>query len=83
MTLGTSEGPGGASGPSMADLPHDSRGPNILAACFITWTIAFIFVLMRFWTRARIVNALGWADWFIAFALVRAGSLPESLAPCF
>ncbi|KAL2193411.1 hypothetical protein P885DRAFT_45508 [Corynascus similis CBS 632.67] len=75
MTLGTSEGPGGASGPSMADLPHDSRGPNILATCFITWTIAFILVLMRFWTRARIVHALGWADWFIAFALVRAAGL--------
>jgi hypothetical protein len=55
----------------MDDLPHDDLGPNIIAANFATWTIALIFVLLRFWTRVKIVRALGAADWFIAASLVR------------
>jgi hypothetical protein len=59
----------------MADLPHDNLGPNINAATWVTWTIALIMVLLRFYTRARIVHALGWADWFIALSLVAAGGM--------
>jgi hypothetical protein len=59
----------------MADLPHDNFGPNINAATWTTWGIAFILVLLRFYTRSRIVNALGWADWFIALSLVAAGGM--------
>jgi len=59
----------------MADLAHDTLGPNIIAACFVTWTVALIFVLLRFWTRARIVHALGMADWFIALSLLAAGGM--------
>jgi hypothetical protein len=55
----------------MADLDHSDHGPNILAAAFTTWAIALLFVLLRFYTRARIVRALGLADWFIALSLVR------------
>lgn len=54
----------------MADLDHGSLGPNMLAATFTTWGIAFIFVLLRFWTRAKIVRNLGWSDWSIALSLV-------------
>ncbi|KAL2177725.1 uncharacterized protein P884DRAFT_284881 [Thermothelomyces heterothallicus CBS 202.75] len=75
MTSGTSGGPGGPPGPSTADLPHNSHGPNILAACFVTWTIALIFVLLRFWTRTKIVRLLGPADWCIASSLVVAAGL--------
>jgi hypothetical protein len=56
----------------MADLDHGDLGPNVLASVFATWTIALIFVLLRFWTRARIVHALGPADWCIALSLVRS-----------
>ncbi|AEO60814.1 hypothetical protein MYCTH_74573 [Thermothelomyces thermophilus ATCC 42464] len=78
MSSGTSGGPGGPPGPSTADLPHNSHGPNILAACFVTWTIALIFVLLRFWTRTKIVRLLGPADWCIASSLVVAAGLCAS-----
>ena len=55
----------------MADFDHGDLGPNVLASVFATWTIALIFVVLRFWTRARIVHALGPADWCIALSLVR------------
>ncbi|KAK4126377.1 hypothetical protein N657DRAFT_615079 [Parathielavia appendiculata] len=70
MSSGTLGGPG--AGPSMADLDHSDLGPNVLAAAWTTWTIALIFVLLRFYTRARIMNALGLADWFIALSLIAA-----------
>ncbi|KAH6632400.1 hypothetical protein F5144DRAFT_490261 [Chaetomium tenue] len=72
MGSGTPEGPGGHSTASMADLDHNDLGPNIIAANFVCWAIAFVFVLLRFWTRARIVRALGVADWFIAASLIAA-----------
>ena len=73
----------GASGPPVADLDHGDLGPNVLAATFTTWSIAFIFVLLRFYTRATIVRTLGLADWFIALSLVWPLSVPLSsgLAP--
>ncbi|KAK3319163.1 hypothetical protein B0H66DRAFT_258056 [Apodospora peruviana] len=51
-------------------LAHDDSGPRMVAAGFITWTIAFIFVVLRFWTRAMIVRRLGAADWCIALSLI-------------
>jgi hypothetical protein len=44
----------------------------MLAAAWTAWTIALIVVLLRFWTRARIVHVLGLADWCILLSLVRA-----------
>lgn len=55
----------------MGDLDHSDTGPNIIAAAFTTWTIALVFVLLRFYTRSRLVKALGLTDWFVALALVR------------
>ena len=66
----------GAAGPSVADLDHGDLGPNMLAAAFVTWSIAFIFVVLRFYTRATIVRALGIADWFIVLSLVCPFSAP-------
>ncbi len=60
-------GPGGS---LAAYLDHSDLGPNIAAASFVTWVIALAFVLMRFWTRMRIVNKLGLADLVIAVSLV-------------
>jgi hypothetical protein len=42
----------------------------MIAAVFTAWTIALVFVVLRFWTRVRIVHSLGPSDWFIALALV-------------
>ncbi|KAL2153690.1 hypothetical protein VTH82DRAFT_4845, partial [Thermothelomyces myriococcoides] len=78
MTSASSGERGGHPGPpdaSTDDKPHNSLGPNILATCFVTWTIALIFVLLRFWTRTKIVRLLGPADWCIALALVVAAGL--------
>jgi len=63
-------GPGGA---LTCYLDYSDLGPNIIAASFVTWAIALAFVLMRFWTRARIVHKLGLADWTIAVSLVCIG----------
>lgn len=64
-------GPGGPdNGSSAANLPHDDAGPNILVATWTTWAIASIFVMMRFWTRVKIVHKLGAADWCILVSLV-------------
>ncbi|KAH6855994.1 hypothetical protein B0I37DRAFT_442742 [Chaetomium sp. MPI-CAGE-AT-0009] len=75
MSSGSPAGPGGPSGTSMADLDHGDLGPNLLAANWTTWAIAVIFVLLRFWTRVKIVHALGPADWFIAASLIAAGCM--------
>ncbi|KAK3294236.1 uncharacterized protein B0H64DRAFT_462914 [Chaetomium fimeti] len=80
MSSGSPAGPGGASGTPMAELDHDDLGPNILAANYTTWAIAVIFVLLRFWTRVRIVRSLGPADWFIAASVIAAGCMCISQA---
>ncbi|KAH6634789.1 hypothetical protein B0J18DRAFT_30843 [Chaetomium sp. MPI-SDFR-AT-0129] len=68
--------PGGPDhGSSAASLPHDNTGPNILVATWTTWTIASIFVMMRFWTRVKIVHKLGAADWCILLSLLAAAGM--------
>ncbi|KAL1843194.1 hypothetical protein VTJ49DRAFT_2745 [Mycothermus thermophilus] len=58
---------------SVADLDHGDLGPNILAAAAITWTIALVFVLLRFYTRLRLVRGLGLTDWTLLLSLLAAG----------
>ncbi|KAK4234454.1 hypothetical protein C8A03DRAFT_18650 [Achaetomium macrosporum] len=62
-------------GRSTPDSDHGDLGPKLITAAFTTWSVAFIFVLLRFWTRSRIVHKLGAADWFIALALLAAGGM--------
>ncbi|AEO66300.1 uncharacterized protein THITE_2077835 [Thermothielavioides terrestris NRRL 8126] len=69
----SSSSPGGPAGASASDLDHSDLRPNMLAATWITWTIALIFVLLRLWTRTRIVHTLGISDWFIVLSLIAAG----------
>ncbi|KAL2267317.1 hypothetical protein VTJ83DRAFT_4594 [Remersonia thermophila] len=74
--LGAPDGPP----PSTADLDHDTLGPNMLAAAAITWTIALVFVVLRFYTRMRIVHKLGLSDWTILLSLLAAGGYCVALA---
>ena len=68
--------------PVHPDAPYEDVRPNILAAAFSTWAIALVFVLLRFWTRGRIVRAVGAADWCIAAAVVRLADAPLSSGIC-
>ncbi|KAK3943360.1 hypothetical protein QBC46DRAFT_377642 [Diplogelasinospora grovesii] len=61
---------GGSSAGALEPPDHDDNSPRMIAAAFATWTIAFIFVVLRLWTRARIVRVLGAADWFICLSLI-------------
>ena len=56
--------------PAPSEMNQDDTGPRMVAAAFATWSIALIFVLMRLWTRARIVYALSFSDLFIVLSLV-------------
>ncbi|KAK4171052.1 hypothetical protein QBC36DRAFT_340707 [Triangularia setosa] len=62
-------------GPAWEDLPHDSRGPSILATVWITLGLAAIFVGLRFWTRIKIVRMVGTADWLILASIITAGAM--------
>ncbi|KAK3687807.1 hypothetical protein B0T22DRAFT_479091 [Podospora appendiculata] len=62
---------------SSGQLPD--TGPRMLAAIWITWSIAAIFVSLRFWTRGMIVRVLGPADWCIALSLVAATGLSVAM----
>ena len=52
------------------DLINEDYGPSMLAATWTTWSIAVIFVALRFWARSRAVNGLGASDWCILLSLV-------------
>ncbi|KAK3307230.1 uncharacterized protein B0T15DRAFT_382826, partial [Chaetomium strumarium] len=77
MSSPTPDGTGGSGviGPPTPDQDHGDQGPNMIAAAFTAWTISLVFVLLRFWTRARIVHSLGPTDWFIALALIASGGM--------
>ncbi|KAK3378956.1 hypothetical protein B0T24DRAFT_143293 [Lasiosphaeria ovina] len=51
-------------------------GVNIVISTWIMWTIALVFVALRFYTRTRLVRVLGASDW------VSAASLLAALAMC-
>ncbi|EGO58880.1 hypothetical protein NEUTE1DRAFT_128403 [Neurospora tetrasperma FGSC 2508] len=49
---------------------NEDYGPSMLGAIWTTWSIAVIFVALRFWARSRAVNGLGASDWCILFSLI-------------
>lgn len=67
------------SDPVASPLPV-TAGPQINAAvaasATVTWAIAAVMVALRFYTRSKIVHALGVEDWLLVAALV---SLPVPL----
>ena len=59
-------------------IPTDagrSLVPDIIACSVITWLIALGFVIVRFYTRAKLINVLGPSDWCIIPALLAAGGV--------
>ncbi|KAK5658378.1 hypothetical protein OQA88_2354 [Cercophora sp. LCS_1] len=63
--------------PSMDPVP--TLGPDIVVAAFTLWSIAMMFVFLRFYTRIWIVRALGWADYFVALAAMFGGGLSGAI----
>lgn len=43
---------------------------DIIACVSITWLIALVFVILRFYTRGRLIHVLGPSDWCIIPSLV-------------
>jgi hypothetical protein len=43
---------------------------DIIACVSITWLIALFFVILRFYTRGRLIHVLGPSDWCIIPSLV-------------
>lgn len=43
---------------------------HVLACAIATWTIAAIFVSLRFYLRGRLMNVLGREDWTILVSLI-------------
>ncbi|KAM7220160.1 hypothetical protein V8F06_004488 [Rhypophila decipiens] len=67
--------PGGPPPLPSGPLDHGDLGPNMLAAAFGTWAIAFVFVALRIWTRAVIVRKVGASDWCIVLSLIAAAGV--------
>jgi hypothetical protein len=55
----------------MSENDTQTRVPDILAATLTFLPLAVFTVALRLWVRIRMVNALGWDDGLIVFALVR------------
>ena len=55
-----------------------TRVPDILAATLTFLPLAIFTVALRLWVRIRMVNALGWDDTLIVFALVRRLEISSS-----
>lgn len=48
----------------------ENRGPELQAVCSTMVSLSFVSVLLRVYTRTRIVKAFGWDDFFMVAALV-------------
>jgi hypothetical protein len=55
----------------MSGNDTQTRVPDILAATLTFLPLAIFTVALRLWVRTRMVNALGWDDSLMVFALVR------------
>ncbi|KAL1836806.1 hypothetical protein VTJ49DRAFT_4634 [Mycothermus thermophilus] len=76
--------PAGPPMPSWESLPHDSLQTNIIVAASVCWSIAAVFVALRFYTRGVIIRVVGWSDWSVLLALSAwFGVLFYALSLCF
>lgn len=57
--------------------PHESRGASVIAAAVVSLLMSFVFLVMRFISRAVVIKDLGWSDWTVAMGWVR---IPSALA---
>ncbi|KAK0636409.1 hypothetical protein B0T17DRAFT_482492 [Bombardia bombarda] len=66
--------------PPLISNPNESYQVNIIACASITWLIAAIFVVMRFYTRGYLLkNVLGTEDWLILLAIGFSGATSAGL----
>ena len=49
-----------------------NKAPMLAAVMWSEATIAIVVVILRMYTRARLVRKVGWDDWIMLFTLVRA-----------
>lgn len=55
---------------TIPDNPGRSLQPDIIACGVLTWLIALTLVVLRFYTRSRLIQVLGPTDWCIGLAVV-------------
>lgn len=53
---------------------HDSLVPTLIVVSVITFVLATAFVAMRFYARGVLRRMLGWDDWIMLMAWVRANN---------
>jgi hypothetical protein len=58
----------------IAALAKDNRSPLIIGICASATALGFIFVLLRFFSRIKLVGLVGLEDYFIAVSMVRNGA---------
>jgi hypothetical protein len=58
--------------PPFAELTENNRGPAVIVATYIFYSLSFITVLTRCWNRFQVLHKLGWDDWIITFGLLMA-----------
>lgn len=51
---------------------------HVLACAIATWTIAALFVSLRFYLRGHLMNVLGREDWVILVSLIFSGGVSAS-----
>jgi hypothetical protein len=52
-------------------LAQDDLGPKVLGIVISFTILAVITVLLRFFTRVRFTQLVGWEDYFVALSVVR------------
>ena len=58
--------------PPFAALTPDNRGPAVIVAAYIFYTLAFVTVVTRCWNRFTVLRRLGWEDWVITICVLLA-----------
>jgi len=48
-----------------------AQGLSIVIPAFVFLALAWLAVLLRFWTRVIVVRAVGWDDWTMGLSAVR------------
>lgn len=56
----------------------ENRGYQVLIVLIVAFTTAFIPVFLRVWVRFHIAGSLGWDDYTIIAAMVRAAKYREN-----
>jgi hypothetical protein len=54
----------------LAVLANEDQGPKVLGIVISFTVLALFCVFLRFFTRLKFTQFLGWEDYFIAFSMV-------------